>query len=325
MKELFANIAYILIMIPVKLIGLIPRWCHRCIAFLFSRVMYLIPQMGGLVRMNLKSAFPEKTEKERNRIAVKSLEHLILTALELLWSRGKTRKIMDELIVSEPYSTESAERVRQYPVDGAFFITPHHGNWEYAGMYISMGYGFPLATVVHRPNNPLLSKLINSSRLVDGVEIIYARGAALSMAHALRKGKSVGILIDQNTRIRNNGGFVNFFGLPVPVSLVAANLARKGNRILAIGSVVREGKKFKVMMRTLCASDYDSDLELTQAIMNISEEMIREYPEQYLWMYKRFQNIPPDASEELKRRYPPYAKVPSERFFSMAAHHGTKK
>ena len=71
MKELFANIAYILIMIPVKLIGLIPRWCHRCIAFLFSRVMYLIPQMGGLVRMNLKSAFPEKTEKERNRIAVK--------------------------------------------------------------------------------------------------------------------------------------------------------------------------------------------------------------------------------------------------------------
>ena len=49
--------------------------------------------------------------------------------------------------------------------------------------------------------------------------------------------------------------------------------------------------------------------------MKLSESFIRRYPEQYLWLYKRFQHIPPDCPEELRRRYPYYAKVPSPNFF----------
>ena len=52
--------------------------------------------------------------------------------------------------------------------------------------------------------------------------------------------------------------------------------------------------------------------------MNLSMELIRQYPEQYLWLYRRFQNIPPDAPEELKKKYPPYASVPGAKFFSRA-------
>ena len=62
--------------------------------------------------------------------------------------------------------------------------------------------------------------------------------------------------------------------------------------------------------------EYADDAEVLQELLDISEEYIRKYPEQYLWLYHRFQHIPPDASDELKRRYPYYAKVPNAHFFS---------
>ena len=61
--------------------------------------------------------------------------------------------------------------------------------------------------------------------------------------------------------------------------------------------------------------EYPDDRAVIQEVMKMSESFIRKYPEQYLWLYKRFQNIPPDCPEELRKRYPYYAKVPSPNFF----------
>ena len=66
--------------------------------------------------------------------------------------------------------------------------------------------------------------------------------------------------------------------------------------------------------------EYPDDRAVIQEMMNISEKYIRAYPEQYLWLYKRFQHIPPDCPEELRTRYPYYAKTPGPAFFAAGKH-----
>ena len=72
------------------------------------------------------------------------------------------------------------------------------------------------------------------------------------------------------------------------------------------------------------SSEYTSEEEVIQDIMKMTENLIRMAPEQYLWLYKRFQYIPQDASEELKRKYPSYARVVKPSFFSRVRGSGNK-
>ena len=67
------------------------------------------------------------------------------------------------------------------------------------------------------------------------------------------------------------------------------------------------------------AEEYTSDAEMLQDLLAITEKYVRQYPDQYLWLYHRFQYIPPDAPEEIKKRFPYYAKVPNAHFFSKTA------
>jgi len=140
----------------------------------------------------------------------------------------------------------------------------------------------------------------------------------------LNAGLSVGTLIDQNTRVRDGGTFVNFFGLPVTSSLAPAALmkycaAHHLPAVIIYGSCLRD-KDDRLVAHSKYLSkpfaEYESEQAVIQELMDISETFIRQSPEQYLWMYHRFQNIHPDTPEELKRRYPFYARVAPPKFFS---------
>jgi lauroyl/myristoyl acyltransferase len=65
--------------------------------------------------------------------------------------------------------------------------------------------------------------------------------------------------------------------------------------------------------------EYADEKEVLQALLDISEKYIRQYPEQYLWLYHRFQHIPPDTPEDIRRRFPYYAKEPNAHFYSKLA------
>ncbi|MBO4489828.1 MAG: hypothetical protein J5944_00535 [Lentisphaeria bacterium] len=319
MRNFFAYIVYLLVLLLTAIVRRLPRSLFFFLAPGFAWAAYCLPNVGGIARMNVRVAFPEKTEKERCRIVRKSLENLFISICEFFWCKGK-KGVVVSLMDFPEQTTRDVEKGRGDGRCGALFLTPHMGNWEFAGITLGSGLGFRLGTVVRSPRNPYLDRLITSGRMVENVEIIHSKGAVRTIARALKDGKSIGILIDQNTRLRDGGAFVQFFGLPVPVSMTPAHFARKDNRFIAVGAAVRVGKRFRAVLRTVSrpASEYASDEELTQELMNITMGLIREYPEQYLWLYRRFQNIPPDAPEELKKKYPAYASVPGEKFFSRA-------
>ena len=143
----------------------------------------------------------------------------------------------------------------------------------------------------------------------------------------MREGCGIGLLIDQNTRVRDGGCFVNFFGLPVTSSKSPASLKRfcDANNIpavIAYGTSIREADgKIHAKMEYLPKpfDEYENDEAVLQALMDLSEKYIRRYPEQYLWFYHRFQNIPAGIPEEVRRRYPYYAAEPPPTFYDKRA------
>ena len=328
MKRFFQYLLYLIAKGVMFLMEHTPRRCFTLLSTAAGGIASLIPAFGGLVRTNLRCAFPEKSEQEIRRMARKSLESLCQTVCEFFWLHNKPEKV-HELIDIQPDLQNIMDELKlskeKRPI---IFITPHFGNWELSGMVLALVFGHKMATVVRSARNPYLDRLISGGRSVKNVQIIHSRGGMLKLVHAMENGCAAGMLIDQNTKIRNGGGFVDFFGLPCPVSRFPATMAMKKNAYIGIGCCIRKADgRFHATMRKLPKeiSEYTSEEEITQDIMTISEELIRLAPEQYLWLYKRFQYIPPDAPDSIRAKFPSYAYVPSERFFDNAARARAKR
>ena len=320
MKDLFCFILYIIVAPFMALVGLFSHPFLMKTGKFIGRFLYILPGFGGLCRENVHAAFPEKSEKEVREIARKSLEHLLITVLEFFWIRKHPDELEKMIDRSQAAETALLGLEKTKDGQGTILITPHLGNWEFAGRGLAQIYGYKMATVVRSIRNPYLDKLLSDSRSSCGnVEIIYSEGGARAMNSALNNGKTLGILIDQNVKLRHGGIFVNMFGLPVPISRAPATLGRMKNRFIAVGACFRqEDGSFRAVLRSLPkeAIEYESDQALIQKLTDMSEELIRMAPEQYLWMYKRFQYIPDGTPEEALKRFPSYAKKASVHFYS---------
>ena len=167
-----------------------------------------------------------------------------------------------------------------------------------------------MAAVARRLRNHRLERLVRQARGWHGMEIIHETGAARGVLRALKQGKVVGIMIDQNVKPRRGGVFVDFFGLPVPTSRAPAAFARKLDVPVICAAVVRENGALRLRMATLSrpASQYADDTQLTGEMLALSERFISQYPDQYMWAYRRWQHVPESVCPEVRARFPFYAK-----------------
>jgi len=316
----FSNyLQYLAVCGTVAIIQDLPLRASRCYAKFLGKIGSKIPCFGGLVRTNLRVAFPDRDEAWIRRAASESLASLAMTLFEFFRLRRHPEDF--ESMFTCPEECERVGRAAAADKDHRLImITPHFGNWEISGMILARHFGIKMATVVRTARNPYLDRLISSGRSVPGVEIIHSKRGMLHLVRAMENGSAAGLLIDQNTRVRDGGIFVDFFGMKCPVSRSPAILGRKLNARIIVGCSIR-GKDghFTGYLEPLSKlpSEYETDEEMLQEIMAISEKLIRLAPEQYLWMYKRFQHIPPDCPEDLRRRYPKYAAVPPPTFFDV--------
>lgn len=302
----------------------LPRKGVRGLARFSGQCLWLLPSTRQIVLGNLTTAFPEMDEKEKIRIGKTSVFHTIYNVLEFFWIGGdpaRTRlcyNMPDDVIAQLKEHLDRNERI--------IFVNPHLGSWEASGTIAPFFGKVNMAAVARPLKNPYLNKLHNfdGRGKVKGLEVIFAKGAVRAALTALRRGKSIGILIDQNTRVREGGEFIDFFGVPVPCSMAPATLKRYCDAhdipvVIIFGSCPRlaDGKSTAhIEYLSKPFAEYADDREIITELMKKSEEDIRRYPEQYLWFYKRFQYIAPDVSDEIRARYPDYAVVPNARFFS---------
>ncbi len=321
-KNIRFLIEYFIVIIPYHLLRALPRPLMRGFARTISFCGYTCwPGVGKLIRANLKAAFPEKGDKEISEIAYKSFFNTIYNIVDFLWMMGKQDRI--EKYMHLP--PDILRQLRDCVESGTriLFVNPHLGSWEGSGLMAANQAGIRLAAIAKITRNPYLNKLINQdNRERGGIKIIFSQGAMKEALRCLNEGMSMGTLIDQNTRVRNGGIFVNMFGIPVASSRAPATLWHYclTNNIPAkviYGTSVRENDILVAHSATLSKEyhEYANDEEIIQELMDISERFIRRYPDQYLWLYKRFQYIPPDSSDEVKAKYPYYAVVPPPTFF----------
>lgn len=266
----------------------------------------LAPGVRQLILANLAVAFPEKTAAERVRLFRANCTHLVLTFLESLWfdrHPGRLKALVD---ASLPAMQDALRNARAGP--GMMFVTPHLGNWELSGQTIA-AHGVPFAVVAAQVKSRVLQAMITRIRTVSGMELIPEKGAVKGIVQAARAGRSIGVLMDQNTSPRRGGIFVPFFGLPAATSRAPAALARRLGLEICPGMLVREGGQFRLLCLPMPkpTAAYASDEELTRELMAINEQMIRSRPEQYVWLYKRWRYVPLDGPPALRSRFPYYA------------------
>ncbi len=310
---------YLAILTFYFFIRLFPHSMLFPIADFIGGLFFLFPSVRRLLCANINVAFPEKDNCEVRKIASKSASNLILALLEFFWFIDRPEML--DKYVDFPKNERDITEKNKKTGHGLIWATPHIGNWELAGLKFKHDANIPFAVVVRPLNNFFLNRIIHSGRVSEGSRVIPDKGAVKGMIKALKDGCFIATLVDQNTRAREGGVFVNFFGLPVPTSRAPALFGRKLNTPIAVGGCIRKGRRYEMFAEELpkLPAEYGSDEELIQDIMKITERIIRQYPDQYLWFYKRWLYIPEDATDEQKKRYPFYSVNVTPRFFSRRA------
>jgi len=185
---------------------------------------------------------------------------------------------------------------------GIILFTGHVGAWELSSFALSL-FGHPLSFLVRRIDNPKIEAMIDRARTHLGNRTIDKRSAAREMMEILRAGETLGILVDLNTLDRE-GIFVDFFGRPASTTFMVAKLAlRTGAAVLPVfapwdkerGCFLLKVDPPLLIERT--GNEQEDIRRLTQQYTRIVEDYVRRYPDQWLWIHRRWKTRPPGEPE----------------------------
>lgn len=250
-------------------------------------------------RRNLELAFPELSEHAREKLL-----------------RGCFRNLGGLLGVFSHFRNESPEAWRDF-VDcdglerlavarrngrGVILFTGHIGAWELSSFALSL-FDEPLSFLVRRIDNPKIEEFVDRYRTSRGNRTIDKMFAAREMLQILLDGGTLGILVDLNTLDRE-AVFVDFFGVKAATTFVVAKLALRTGAdvfpVFAPWDATRQ--KFLVQVGEPLAvertGDETEDVRgLTQAITSVVENYVRRYPDQWLWIHRRWKTRPPGEQQ----------------------------
>jgi len=259
----------------------------------------LFPRLSRTAERNLQLAFPDISEVERRKMLRGCFENLGRLLAVFSHLTKLNRQPIEQLI--EIDGLEHLVRAQQRG-RGVILFTGHIGAWELTSFGLSM-CGHPLSFLVRRIDNPKIEALVDRTRTHLGNRTINKRLAAREMLQILRGGGVVGILVDLNTLDRE-GIFVDFFDVPASTTFMPAKLAlRTGAEVMPVFAPWDQSrKKFLVKIdEPVSFEKLDQEEEdvkrLTQAFTRVVEGNIRRYPDQWLWIHRRWKTRPPGEPE----------------------------
>jgi Kdo2-lipid IVA lauroyltransferase/acyltransferase len=191
---------------------------------------------------------------------------------------------------------------------GILFATAHLGNWELSAFAYAM-LAEPMDVVVRPLDNPLIDALVERRRALSGNRVIAKSDPARAILRALADNRAVGILVDQNAA-QESGAFVDFFGIPASAGTGFAKLAARSGAAVIPGFALWSERERRYVLRFLPPVEITGDAILdTQTVQSLLERVIRENPEQWLWIHRRWKTRPPGAPQ-LYERAPAGVKTP---------------
>jgi len=289
---------YFAVRIALGTLGVFPLAWSIKIGEMISVIPYKLAKRLRFVGFrNLQLALPELSRSEHAKILRGTFESLgrqlgIFSHLSRL-SAEKVREIID---------VEGIEYCRQKDAEkrGKFIFTAHFGGWELSHLAMAVR-DFPMNVVARRIDNPLVDNLVEGMRTGLGSRTIDKKTSARTMLRLLQNEAIIGILVDLNTQ-EHEGVFVDFFGLPSSTTTGLAKLALRTDATVLPGFAVWQKDKKRYLLK-ICepleipaSDDAEENIKvLTQAMTAKIEEFVRAYPDQWMWIHKRWNTRPPGA------------------------------
>ncbi len=283
----------------VNVVGAMPRSVARGLGAGIGGVMWvLLRRLRAVGLRNLEIAYPTMPVEERTRI-------LRGVFRSLGWQIGEFCKMSH-------YTREQAEAFVRYEGleyyrnaeakgKGVLVLTGHLGAWELSSFFHSL-MGHPMSLVIRRLDNPLVDEFVNRIRCLHGNRVIHKDDFARGLLTSMHRGETVGILMDTNMT-PPQGLFVPYFGVEACTAAGLARVALHSGAAVLPGFLVWEeaegryvlhfGEELDLIRTENIGDDILSNTAMFTATI---EAYVRRYPEQWLWVHRRWKTRP--AGEE---------------------------
>lgn len=289
MKNIVEYILFLSLGYFIRLIGLN---LSRKLSYFFTLIFWhFIPIRKDTTLKNLTNAFPSLSEKEIKDIAFKSYRSFVISFFEILYMPSVTSEEMKSFV-----KCENPELIlRKYNENnGVIMLSAHFGNWEYIAASVSLQIGIPLYVIIKQQRNPYVSEWMNRARTKFFNKIIPLGVSIRQVYKELKDRNIVAMVADQ--RGPAEGIKINFFGRRTSVYSGPAMLALKTNAPILYGISVRQPDYTyhtvinEISMENLPEDEEKKIEEISKRHMEYLEQFIRKYPEQWLWMHKRWKH-----------------------------------
>ncbi|HZN67551.1 MAG TPA: lysophospholipid acyltransferase family protein [Tepidisphaeraceae bacterium] len=303
-NDLLDRIQYVALRLVAAALHCFPVDVNLRTARLIGSVMYAVDRKHRDRALgNLRRSFPDMPQKQRERMARRSMQQLVMLAVEVLFTtrliRADTWPHYVELV-----NFRDALDLLLRADRGLIMLTGHYGNWEVLG-YTLATLGFPTTSVARPLDNPYVSDFIFGVREKTGQKIIAKKGATTEVTEVLDRKGAVGFIADQNAG--SKGLFVDFFGRKASTYKSIGLLAMEYDVPVVIGYARRAGDRFRfqvgvqdiIQPEDWKAPAVDDPLRyITQRYTKAIEDFVREDPGQYLWVHRRWKTRPKGETPE---------------------------
>lgn len=289
------RLEFAIVWLSLKTVGLLPRPLARAKGIALGLIVYLLHGRLRRVGMrNLSLAFPEMSRRERRRILRGEYVSLGRQFAEVCLFPRYTRENVGRVVIYDGFENYERAFARR---KGVLFLTGHLGAWELSAFAHSL-QGHPLSVVMRSLDNPLVDRLIQSYRTMHGNRTVDKDDFVRGLLAAMRAGEVVGILMDTNMT-PPQGVFVDFFGIPAYAASGLARIALRTDAAVVPGFTVWDSKLRKYILRfdpavqLVRTGDDQADIVANTAkFTKIIEDYVRRYPDQWLWVHRRWKTRP---------------------------------
>lgn len=283
--KLFKCFQFVVCFLPFR----IAVWFGGCLGQI---AYYLLFKERKTTLDNLEKSFPDKSREEIKEIGKEVFINHGKNFCELLFFPKLTKDDIINLVQAEglEYIDRALKEGKQ-----VIYFTGHLGNWELMAAYISCK-GYLLNVVARRVDDERFNKALLDLRRSKGTKTILRDVSPKKILQSLKRKEIIGMLIDQDTS-RVQGVFVDFFGRPAYTPIGTAVFASRENVVVIPGFIVRKGKghclKVSRPVELIKKEKKEEEIrENTQKLTKIIESWIRSYPQQWVWMHKRWKRKP---------------------------------
>jgi Kdo2-lipid IVA lauroyltransferase/acyltransferase len=299
-KQLRDKVAFRLALYFSKLIPKLPLSVVQSVSSFLGSVGSLLPEKRkDRVKEHLEIAFPPKqyTEDFRKKLLKQTYIAAAQVFLEALWVSAWKEKDDKRLVILQPEKWKKTLALSKEQGKGLAIFTAHIGSPEIIGNWFVRTSGMSTMAVAAHPKNPLIEGPMIKKRESSGLKLVFRGEAGIKTFRHLRQGGALAMFVDHN--LKGEGLNVPFFGKEAHTLLAPAKLALQSKAIANTFFILR-GKNGQFLFHCddpIELPDYSKNpqerkkqeaeliLEYTKRIENV----VRQYPEQYLWMHKRWQ------------------------------------